>query len=591
MSDSTEVIPFGIVDYVVFSAMLAVSASTGIYHCFAGGGQKTTSRFLAADRKMPCAPIAMSMFVTVTSSASILGYPAEVYIYGVQYTLGVFAMLFSFPFAAYFIIPVIRGLPITSAFEYIGLRYNLSLRITCAVIALLHMLLTTAITMYAPALAIAVVQDFEVWKMTAIIGSVTTFYTTLGGMKAVIWADVFQFFVIFGSVVAVAVLGTDEVGGIERVWNLNNVGDRLNFFNFSLDPTVRLTFLAIFVNTLISSLYFGVGQAVVQRHLASKSTGHAQGSVLLNIPIQIMVRAFIFFNGLVLYAYYNNEQTSLIPAVNATFSPETPEKLLRGSNNPVRYEPNYSKSDQILMSFVSSQFGRIPGVQGLFVASLMAGSLSTISSSVNAVAASILQDIVKPWRKWKSVQWKTRAVEKDDWDTTLSKIISCVFGVLATLTGFLVPYFGSLVVITSIVVSVFSGPLTAVYILGMMLRRTNAWGTFCGLVAGCGIGLFIVAGPIVAVQLDLEPLPIHKISFMWYSSVIFFTTFIVGVVASELFRFLKPSLIKEVDPLLLVVALRPKHRKIKSGGLIEDFGKSMKATEVSVYGGLSDNVD
>ncbi|XP_070542892.1 sodium-dependent multivitamin transporter-like isoform X2 [Ptychodera flava] len=216
------------------------------------------------------------------------------------------------------------------------------------------------------------------------------------------------------------------------------------------------------------------------------------------------------------------------------------------------------------MYFVSSQFGRIPGIQGLFVACLMAGSLSTISSTMNAVAASTLQDIVKPYRKWKSLKWKNRTmIEKDAWDTTLSRIISCVFGVLATLSAFIVPYFGSFVVITSIVSSVFSGPLTAVYILGMMLRRTNAWGAFCGLVAGCGIGVFIVAGPIIAEQLDLEPLPVHKISFIWYPSVNFFTTLIVGVVASELFRFLKPSLIKKVDPSLLVVALRPKHRMIK----------------------------
>ncbi|XP_070542890.1 sodium-coupled monocarboxylate transporter 1-like [Ptychodera flava] len=277
MSGSTEVIPFGVADYVVFSAMLAVSASTGIYHCFAGGGQKTTSKFLAADRKMACAPIAMSLFVTVTSTVPILGYPAELYIYGVQYTMRTLNILFSFPFIAYFIIPVIRGLRITSSFEYIGLRYNLSLRITCAIIAMLHLLLMTAITIYAPALAISAVQDFEVWKVIAIIGSVTTFYTTLGGMKAAIWADVFQFFIIFGSVVALAVLGTSDVGGIERVWNSNNVGDRMNFFNFSFDPTVRLTFLGIFVNGIIGNLYFGVGPAVVQRHLSSKSTAHAQG--------------------------------------------------------------------------------------------------------------------------------------------------------------------------------------------------------------------------------------------------------------------------------------------------------------------------
>ena len=49
-------------------------------------------------------------------------------------------------------------------------------------------------------------------------------------MKAVIWADVFQFFVMFGSVLAVAVLGTYDAGGIENVWNFNKDSGRLKFF-------------------------------------------------------------------------------------------------------------------------------------------------------------------------------------------------------------------------------------------------------------------------------------------------------------------------------------------------------------------------
>ncbi|XP_070542897.1 sodium-dependent multivitamin transporter-like isoform X1 [Ptychodera flava] len=224
---TTDVIPFGTVDYIVFSTMLAVSTAVGIYQCFAEGGQKSTSRFLVADRSMGCVPIAMSMFVTVTSAIAVMGFPAEMYIHGIQFALSLNTYLWAYPLAAYFFIPVFRSLGITSVYEYMGLRYHLSLRIMCSVIFILQSLLYMATTMVGPALAIEAVQGFEMWKTVLIVGAVATFYTTVGGMKAVIWTDVFQFLVIFGSVLAVAIYGTIQVGGFEYVWSSNDVGDRL----------------------------------------------------------------------------------------------------------------------------------------------------------------------------------------------------------------------------------------------------------------------------------------------------------------------------------------------------------------------------
>ncbi|XP_070542484.1 sodium-dependent multivitamin transporter-like [Ptychodera flava] len=556
---SADVVPFGVVDYIIFGAMLAISAATGIYHCFAGGGQKSTSKFLVADGRMGCVPIAISIFVTYTSSIAILGYPAEVYIYGIQYAMDIIQFFWVYPFAAYFFVPVFRNLPITSVYEYVGMRYNLGLRIACTVIFILHNSMYMATTMVGPALAIEAVQGIEMWKTMVFAGVIATFYTTLGGIKAVIWADVFQFIIIFGSIVAVAVLGTNEVGGIEHVWNINKVDQRLNFFDFNLDISSRLSFFGLFLGAGIGSLGTPLSQATVQRYLSAKSLGHARGSLLLNLPFELVMFPIIFFNGLVLYAYYNNNQTPLVAAINSTDSSLPSGIPDTASVEPIRYAPNYDKADQILMYFISSQFGHIRGLQGLFVSCLFAGTLSTVSSGLNATVACILQDVIKPWRQWRSEKTKTQVQMNDAWDTKLSKIMSCVLGVFTTLFGFLVPHLGSFVEISNIFLGVFLGPVVGIFIMGMFFPRTNTWGVTIGLVISFSFGVFVAAGPIVAREFNMELLTIQKISFMWYATANFLVALIVGLLASEIARCVKPSLIEPVDKSLLVFALRPRH--------------------------------
>ncbi|XP_070542483.1 sodium-dependent multivitamin transporter-like [Ptychodera flava] len=553
---SADVVPFGVVDYIIFGAMLAISAATGIYHCLAGGGQKSTSKFLVADGRMGCVPIAMSIFVTYTSSIAILGLPAEVYIYGIQYAMYITQYLWVYPLAAYFFVPVFRNLPITSVYEYVGMRYNLGLRIACTVIFIVNTTMYMATTMIGPALAVEAVQGIAMWKTLIFVGVIATFYTTLGGMKAVIWADVFQFIVIFGSIVAVAVLGTNEVGGIEHVRNINKVDGRLNFFDFNLDISSRLSFFGLFLAAGIGSLGTLLSQATVQRYLSAKSLGHARGSLLLNVLFYFVMFPIIFFNGLVLYACYNDNQTPLVAAINSTdFS--LPSDT--ASVEPIRYAPDYDKADQILMYFISSQFGQIRGLQGLFVACLFAGALSTVSSGLNATVACTLQDVIKPWRQWRSEKGRNQLQMNDAWDTKLTKIMSCVLGVFATLLGFLVPYFGSFVEISNIFVGVLAGPVIGIFIMGMFFPRTNSWGATIGLVISVCFGIFVAAGPIVAREFDMELLTIQKISFMWYAIVNFLVALIVGLLASEIARRVKPSLIKPVDTSLLVFSLRPRH--------------------------------
>ncbi|XP_019639627.1 PREDICTED: sodium-dependent multivitamin transporter-like [Branchiostoma belcheri] len=369
---------FGAVDYVIFGGMLAITAATGLYHAFAGGGQKTTARYLMADRSMFSLPVAISLLASFMSAVSILGEPSEIFVHGVQYWIIDLSFFITIPVTAVFFIPVFHGLGVTTAYEYLEQRFSMSLRVVAACLFILQNTFYIAVILYAPALALEAATKFEVWKTVVLAGTITTLYTSLGGMKAVIYTDVFNFCVLFVSLVTIVVMGTVRAGGIGRVWEINANHSHLNFFDFSVDPTKRLSFWSLIFGGAFNTLpIYAISQTSVQRFLTARSLKEARRSVWMNLPGNVLLDAVVVFAGLVLFAFYN--------ATNST-------------GHQLHPTPNYTSPDQILVYFVSEEFGSIPGIQGLFVSCLFSGTLSVAASGFNALATVTLVDIIRPIR-------------------------------------------------------------------------------------------------------------------------------------------------------------------------------------------------
>ena len=109
---------FSIVDYVVFSIMLMISALIGIwYGCGPGGKQKTTSEYLLANRKMRYFPVAISLLVSYLSAITLLGVPSEVYTYGAQYYVLILSYFIICGTVAIVFVPMFRRVNITCANE------------------------------------------------------------------------------------------------------------------------------------------------------------------------------------------------------------------------------------------------------------------------------------------------------------------------------------------------------------------------------------------------------------------------------------------------------------------------------------------
>ena len=108
---------FHIADYVVFGATIVISIGIGIYYALSGGRQRTTSEYLVGGRAMKFLPVAISLMVSFESSIMMLGLPAEMYVYGVQWWFSCVGYLVAHFLSIFIMVPLLHPLKITSAYE------------------------------------------------------------------------------------------------------------------------------------------------------------------------------------------------------------------------------------------------------------------------------------------------------------------------------------------------------------------------------------------------------------------------------------------------------------------------------------------
>ncbi|MBZ3886209.1 Sodium-coupled monocarboxylate transporter 1 [Sciurus carolinensis] len=219
---------FVVWDYVVFAGMLLISAAIGIYYAFAGGGQQTSKDFLMGGRSMTAVPVALSLTASFMSAVTILGTPSEIYRFGIMYSIFGLTYFFVVVISAEVFLPVFYRLGITSTYEYLELRFNRFVRLCGTVLFIVQTILYTGIVIYAPALALNQVTGFDLWGTVVATGVVCTFYCTLGGLKAVVWTDVFQVGIMVAGFASVIIQSAIIQGGINVILNDAYNGGRLN---------------------------------------------------------------------------------------------------------------------------------------------------------------------------------------------------------------------------------------------------------------------------------------------------------------------------------------------------------------------------
>ncbi|NXJ59256.1 SC5A8 protein, partial [Rostratula benghalensis] len=473
---------FTVWDYVVFAAMLLISAVIGIYYAFAGGGQKTSKDFLMGGRSMSALPVALSLTASFMSAVTVLGTPAEIYRYGAIFCIFAITYALVVLCSAEIFLPVFYKLGITSTYEYLELRFNKYLRLCGTVLFIIQTAskpqscstLYTGIVIYAPALALNQVTGFDLWGAVVATGVVCTFYCTLGGLKAVVWTDVFQVGIMVAGFSSVIIRAVVVQEGIGRIVNDSYYGGRLNFWDFNPNPLQRHTFWTIVIGgTFTWTGIYGVNQSQVQRYIACKSRFHAKMSLYINLVGLWAILACAALCGLALYSIYKDCDPWMAKQVSAL--------------------------DQLMPYLVLDILRDFPGVPGLFVASAYSGTLSTVSSSINALAAVTVEDLVRPY-------FKSLSEKKLSW---ISMGMSLFYGGVCIAMAALASLLGALLQAALSIFGMVGGPLLGLFSLGILCPFANGIGAFVGLVSGFIISLWVGIGSQIYPPLPERTKPLY----------------------------------------------------------------------------------
>lgn len=522
---------FTVIDYVIFAVLLAASMAIGLYHALSGGRQRTTQEFLLADRSMSCLPVSLSLIASFQSAVAIIGVPAEIYTHGTQYWFIGCAYILGLLIPAHVFIPVLYRLRLSSVYQYLELRFSKAVRICGTLTFIFQTVVYMGVCVYTPAFALNAVTGIELWGTVLATGLVCTLYTAIGGLKAVIWTDVFQTVVMFIGQLAVIVVGVLQSGGLSEVWRKVWEGHRISGLDLNPDPTERHTFWTLGVGGifLMLSLY-GVNQSQVQRYLSSRTEKEAVRSCYMVFPSLQLALALSCVMGLVMFARYCGEDHT--------------DKL------------GASSRDAMVIYFVMDMLQGLPGLPGLFVACLFSAALSTISSAFNSLATVTMEDLIKP-------HFPAMTEAKA---TLLSKVLAMSYGLLCLAMAYLTHLMGDSVLLVALkIFGMVGGPVLGLFCLGMFFPWANSTGAVAGLGAGLTLSFWVGIGSIATRSSGTSPLPptcraillsdnttsvIHTalrnvtlsrptglkrfylLSYMWYSAFSCFSVIITGLIIS-----------------------------------------------------------
>ncbi|MQA90653.1 MAG: sodium/solute symporter [Gemmatimonas sp.] len=488
-----------IADWIVLSIYIGAIVAIGVW---ANRRQTDTEAYFVGNRNVRWWAAGISIIATSFSAASILGVPGYAYsddMWYLQYQLGDFlaAGLVAALFIPFF--HRVRGL--TTAYEYLEVRFDLKTRLLGSSLFALTVLLRAGTLLFGAALLFSAVVPTDVIpglsgveEAVVFFGIIAIIYTVMGGISAVIWTDVIQFAIMsIGIIGAMAVVVFSTPGGWQTAFFEADVLGKVDIVHLDepFAPTGLLT--SIFGYGLLALSLFGTNQQPVQRYMTVKNPREAQGALLMGVGAGAIGVTLSLLLGVFLFIFYQR----------------FPELM------PADLTP-----DQIMPHFVNTQVP--PVLTGALVAAVFAAAMSSLDSALNSLAAALTVDFLTRFRP------QTEEASR--------LLFAKAVVITAGFVGIGVGIYSSrteepLIDLILTFMGYFAGGLLGLFILGMLTRRANGTGAFAGAIVGTLVVLMMTENdfglPRMYEWLDIEPVP-----FIWSTAIGLVVTLFVGYVLS-----------------------------------------------------------
>jgi len=448
------------IDVIVLIAYMVGIGAMGVYFA---KRNVSTEEYFVGGRSFKGWVVGLSLVGTSISSISFLAFPGDAYKTAYLRMLPNFMLPIALIFAAYVFLPFYRKNRITSAYEYLEMRFGPGVRVYGALTFIVGQLMRISVILFLLSVLIQVVTDLSPITCIVVGGVFVAFYTVVGGISAVMWTDVVQTIVLAaGGILCLVVLLHHLPGGLDQVIDVASRAGKFSFAEFSdgkLQPVSwRVTLqsktatMMLFLG-LTNWLYeYSCNQYTIQRYAASRSTHDARVAMWVAAICSIPIWLFFMFLGTALYVFYQ------------TFPTEATSAMLTKAGKP----------EQILPYFIVHE---LPiGTAGVVIAAALAAAMSSLDSSISAVATVSVVDIYR----------RHLVKGRDDHHyLVVARWVSGVTGVLMIVGAiwFSMIDIKTMQDTTTALTSILAGGLLGLFMFGMLTTRGDGRAAMCGIIS------------------------------------------------------------------------------------------------------------
>jgi SSS family solute:Na+ symporter len=480
-------------DWTVIGVYFVVTFGVAIYAWLRErASTRTSDEYFLAGRDVGWFLIGGSLFASNIGSEHLVGLAGTGAASGVavgqfEILASLILLLLGWLFVPFYLTSGVFTMP-----EFLERRYSTGARWYLAVISIIGYVLTKiSVTIAAGGIVFEALMGIDFWTGALVVVVVTGIYTIFGGLRAVLYTDLMQMFVLIGGAIAVTLVGLGAIGGWDGLRSQVPAGF-MSLWRPMSDPNFPWTGI-LFGAPILGIWYWCTDQFIVQRVLAAKNQQEARRGTIFAGFLKVLPLFIFVLPGLIAYVLVQQGQMQL------------------------------ASPDQALPSLVATL---LPvGLRGLVVAGLLAALMSSLSSVFNSTSTLITIDVYK---KLRPATTERGLVLVGQVSTALLVGLGLLWIPLMKLvSGQLYQYLQS-------VQAYISPPIAAVFLVGILWQRVNAFGAMASLITGFVLGMGRLAAELGKQNLSGILRTYADINFLHFAVLLFVVCSVVLIVASLL---------------------------------------------------------
>ncbi|HQG78503.1 MAG TPA: sodium:solute symporter [Bacteroidales bacterium] len=483
------------VDAVIFIILVLSNVIIGVSFYFRS---RSSDQFVTAGGNIPAWVAGMSIFATYLSSISFLALPGKAYM--TDWNAFVFSL--SIPVASFaavrYFVPHYRKIGNPSAYYFLEMRFGSWARIYASSCYVLTQLMRTGAILLLLALPLNALFGWNIKAIIILTGLSVILYSMLGGIRAVVWTDTIQAFILItGALICAVYITLSMPGGAGQVFSIGASNGKFSLGSFGTSLSESTFWVVLVYGLFINLQNYSIDQNYIQRYMTTGSDREAKKSALFGSLLYLPVSMLFFYIGTALFAFYTAQPGRLA------------EEL-----RPV------SAGDRVFPYFIVHELPA--GLTGLLIASIFAAGMSTISTSLNSTATIVLTDYFRKFAK------------RDPAEKASMRILyaaTAATGFAGTAIALALTGVESVLDAWWALASIFSGGMLGLFLLGFLPVKAGKTEAVIGVTAGIIVIVWMSLSPLLPDNGRLASFrnPVHSnLTIVFGTIVIFLTGFLIS---------------------------------------------------------------